>query len=200
MTAPSPTRLVAGTVIPAVGRWVIDPEHAYVGFTTRRLTVSSVRARFTSVSGHVQIAEDPAASSVELVVAMASVASGSADRDHRLRSAEHLDVVRHPTATFRSSRTRWDGQRATVAGHLTLVGVTNMVELDVAYRGTVIDPWGAQRSVFAAAGTIDREDWGLTWNVTLDGGGRLVSRDVHVTIEVETVRVPALRPDVASAV
>jgi polyisoprenoid-binding protein YceI len=189
--SPPPTRVVGGVVLPAVGRWNIDSDHAYVGFSARRLAVSSVRVRFTAVSGYVEIADDPAASSVEVVVATASVASGSADCDHRLRSAEHLDVARHPTATFHSSSTRWDGPRATVAGLLTLVGVTNTVELDVTYRGTAIDPWGAQRSAFSAAGVIDREDWGLTWNVTLDGGGRLVSRDVRLAIELETVYAPA---------
>jgi polyisoprenoid-binding protein YceI len=188
----APTRLVAGVEVPAIGVWSIDPGHTYVGFTARRLAVAVVRGRFTSVCGHVDVAEDPSKSSVEALVATASVDSGSWDRDERLRSAEHLDVARHPTAVFRSTRMWWNGRRGRMTGELTLVGVTNPVVLDVAYRGTVVDPWGAQRSVFSAGAVLDREDWGLTWNVTLEGGGMLVGRRIHVEIELETVR---LAPD-----
>lgn len=184
------TRLVAGAVVPAVGTWTIDPAHAYVGFSARRLGVATVRAWFRSVSGHVHVAENPKDSSVELVVATASIESGSADRDERLRSAEHIDVARHPTAVFRSTRISWDGHRAQVAGRLTLAGVTNAVEIEVIHRGTIVDPWGSARAVFSALGTVDREDWGLAWNVTLDGGGLLVSREVRIEVDVETVRLP----------
>ena len=184
----SPTRMVAGVEVPAVGVWQIDPDHTYVGFSARRLGVSWVRGCFTSLAGHVDVAEDPSQSSVEAIISTASVDSGSPDRDERLRAAENLDVARHPTAVFRSTDTRWDGRSGRMTGQLTLVGVTNTVELQIAYRGTVVDPWGAQRSVFSAEGVIDREDWGLTWNVTLDRGGLLVSRQVRVEIDVETVR------------
>ena len=181
------TRVVDGVRVPAAGTWDIDPDHAYVGFRGRHLGLAPVRGMFTSVSGHVEIAQVPSESSVEAVIAMTSVASGSARRDARLRSVEHFDVSRHPTATFRSTRTGWDGRRARVQGQLTIVGVTNTIELRVTYRGTVIDPWGAPRSVFSAVGVLDREDWGLTWNMSLPGGGLLVGRDVRVEIEVETV-------------
>ena len=187
------TRLVAGRVLPAAGRWQIDPDHVFLGFSARRLRVATVRARFTSVSGHIDVAEDPSDSAVEVVVSTASVESGSTARDDRLRSAEHLDVTRHPTAAFRSTGIRWDGRLAHVAGQLTLAGVTNAIELDVTYFGTVVDPWQAARSVFAADLVIDREDWGLTWNVTLSGGEVLVSRQVRITIEAETVLAPGAR-------
>ena len=186
----SSTRLVEGRVVPAVGTWKIDPDHAYIGFSVRRLGVATVHARFGLVSGHIDVAEDPSDSAVEVVVSTASVESGSTARDDRLRSAEHLDVTRHPTAAFRSTGTRWDGRLAHVAGQLTLAGVTNAIELDVTYCGTVVDPWEAARSVFTAGLLIDREDWGLTWNVTLSGGEVLVSRHVRLTIEVETVLAP----------
>ena len=186
----APTRLVAGIEVPAVGCWVIDPDHAYVGFSARRLTVASIRGRFTEVLGQVDVAQDPSDSSIEAVIATASVDSGSGDRDDHLRSAEHLDVDRHPTAVFRSTDVHWKGLRGQVAGQLTLVGVTNTVELEVIYRGTVLDPWGVHRSVFSARGVINRDDWGVSWNVTLDGGGLLVSRYIGVEIEVETVRRP----------
>jgi polyisoprenoid-binding protein YceI len=183
-----PTRLVAGIEVPAVGTWAIDPDHAYVGFSARRLAVASIRGRFAAVLGQVNVAEELSDSSVEAIIATASVASGSGDRDDQLRSAEHLDVDRHPTAVFRSTHTRWNGRRGLVIGQLTLVGVTNTVELEVVYRGTVVDPWGAHRSVFSAGGVINRDDWGVSWNVTLEGGGLLVSRHIGIEIEVETIR------------
>jgi polyisoprenoid-binding protein YceI len=182
--------MVAGVEVPAVGMWQIVPDHTYVGFSARRLGVSWVRGWFTSLAGYVDVTEDPSQSSVEAIISTASVDSGSTDRDERLRSAENLDVARHPTAVFRSTDTRWDGRSGRITGQLTLVGVTNTVELQIAYRGTVVDPWGAQRSAFSAEGDIDREDWGLTWNVTLDRGGVLVSRQVRVEIDVEAVRRP----------
>jgi polyisoprenoid-binding protein YceI len=185
------TRMMDGVRVPAVGTWDIDPDHAYVGFRGRHLELAPVYGRFTSVSGYVEIAEIPSESSVEAVIAMTSVTSGSARRDARLRSVEHFDVSRHPTATFRSTRTRGDGRRARVEGQLTIVGVTNTIALQVTYRGAVVDPWGAPRSVFSAVGVLNREDWGLTWNMSLPGGGLLVGRDVRIEIEVETVRRPS---------
>ena len=185
-----PTRLVAGIEVPAVGSWVIDPDHAYVGFSTRRLGVASIRGRFSKVLGQVDVAQELSDSSFEAIIATASVESGSGPRDDHLRSAEHLDVDRHPTAIFRSTHIRWKGLRGQVIGQLTLVGVTNTVELEVVYRGIVLDPWGVDRAVFSARAVINRDDWGLSWNVTLEDGGLLVSRDIGVEIEVETVRRP----------
>jgi polyisoprenoid-binding protein YceI len=116
------------------------------------------------------------------------VTAGSVDGDARLRSPDHLDVARHPTAEFRSTHVDWHGSTALVNGLLTMVGATDAVDLDVRYRGTVVDPWGQQRCGFSAFTTIERDRWGLGWNVTLDDGGVLVSRLITVQIDVETVR------------
>jgi polyisoprenoid-binding protein YceI len=185
-----PVRLVDGISLPAVGTWVIDPDHAYVGFRGRHLGLAPIRGRFTSVSGRIEIAEIPSESSVEAEIAMASVISGSRRHDARLHSLEHFDVRRRPTASFRSTRTRWDGRRAQVEGPLTIVGATNTIELCVEYRGTVIGRGGEPRATFSAVGVLDRGDWGLTWRLTLDGGGLLVGRRVRIEIELETVRHP----------
>ena len=174
--------------MPAAGIWVLDPDHAHVGFRIRRLGLARVRGRFTLRSGLVRIAEDPSASSVEAVIELASVVSGSSARDERLRGVAHFDAERHPTATFRSTRIRWTGREAEVSGQLTMAGVTGTVRLRVRYRGTVTDARGDQRAVFSASGELNREDWGLTWNVTLEGGGRLIGRTVRVESDVEAVR------------
>ena len=120
------------------GRWVIDPVHSRVRFAVCRRGLAPLRARFTSISGHLDTFGDPPGSSVELVVATASIVSGSTGCD--LRVAEQLDVARHPTATFRARSTGWAGGLARFRGCLTIVGVTNEVALDVDIRGTVVDP------------------------------------------------------------
>jgi polyisoprenoid-binding protein YceI len=139
------------------------------------------------VSGAIQVAEAPDDSTVEVTIDMASVDSGSEARDQHLRSADLFDADRHPTATFSGRATGWQGRRGQLAGELTIRGVTRPVTLDVEYLGHVADPWGGQRAIFTAAGTVNREDWGLTWNMPLDGGGLLVSREIRIEIEFEAV-------------
>ena len=188
IAATPPSRLVRGVAVPAVGVWAIDPEHVFVGFRADRLGRFPVHGRFMSVAGSVDIGADLGDSSVVATVATATVSAGCVETDSRLRSCDHLDVERHPTAEFRSTDVDWVGRRARVSGLLTMVGATDTIELDVHYRGTVTDPWGRQRSGFSAFTTIDRERWGLGWNVTMADGGLLVSRLIRVRIDVETVR------------
>lgn len=183
----SPTRMFAGEEVPAAGRWTIDPGHAEVAFIGRHLMFTKVRGRFTDVSGTVTIAEDPAESSVEVTIGMASVASGSPDRDDHLRSGDLFDVATYPTATFRSAVVDWEGDRAEVSGDLTIRGVTRPVVLSVEFTGATTDPWGGRRAAFSAFTEIDREDWGITWNMALETGGILVSKRIRIEIDVETV-------------
>jgi polyisoprenoid-binding protein YceI len=188
--ASAPTREVGGTLLPAAGRWEIDPVHADVAFTGRHFMVTKVRGRFTDVRGAVTVAEDMALSSVDVTIGMASVSSGSEVRDEHLRSAELFDVERFPEATFRSTAVTWAGHRGTVSGDLTIHGVTRPVDLAVEFAGHVRDPWGGDRAIFSASTRVNREDFGITWNVALEAGGVLVSKDVGIEIEVETVRQP----------
>ena len=152
--------------------------------------LTKVRGRFTDVAGEVRIAEDPADSHVSVRIGMASVSSGAPDRDDHLRSADFFDVERFPEATFESSAVRWQGRRAVVVGDLTIVGVSRPVELSVELVGTTVDPWGGQRAIYSAWTEVDREDWGLTWNMALEAGGLLVSKKIRIELEVETVRQP----------
>jgi polyisoprenoid-binding protein YceI len=187
-TAAPAVRTVQGVTLPAPGTWEIDPGHAEVAFIGRHLLFTKVRGRFTGVQGAVTVAEDPADSRVAVTIDMASVDSGDRTRDDHLRSPDLFDVERHPSATFTSTAVRWTGTTGTVEGDLTIVGVTRPVTLDVVFAGAVRDPWGRDRAVFSASAEIDREDWGLTWNMVLEAGGVLVSRDIRLEIEVETVR------------
>jgi polyisoprenoid-binding protein YceI len=181
-------RVRDGVTLPAAGTWDIDPGHAEVGFIGRHLKFTKVRGRFTDVRGTVRFAEDPADSSVEVVIGMASVESGNATRDEHLRSADLFDVAAFPEATFTSTRVDWQGSAGMVFGDLTIHGMSREVGLEFRYEGNVRDPWGGERAVYSAHTTINREDFGITWNMALEAGGLLVSKEIRIEIEVETVR------------
>jgi polyisoprenoid-binding protein YceI len=167
------------------GTWRIDPGHADVGFVGRHFGLTRIRGRITGVDGTVTIADPIEESTVDVTLAMASVESGDRTRDDHLRSADFFDVERHPTATFRSTALTVVDGSGRLGGELTIKDVTRPVELDVAYVGRVTDPWENDRLVFSASGLINREDWGLTWNMVLEAGGWLVSKEIRLEIEAE---------------
>ena len=143
------------------------------------------------ISGNIVDArEDPNYSSVKAAIDVTTLITGDPQRDEHLRSADFFDVAHHPTATFSAHAAGWQGTRGELAGELTLRGVTRPVTLQAEYLGYTADPWGGHRVVFTAAGTIEREDWGLTWNLPLDGGGLVVSNQIRIEIELEAVLQP----------
>lgn len=179
------TRTIHGVELPAAGTWTIDPGHAEIGFVGRHFGLTKVRGRFTGVQGTIVLADDIASSTVEVVIDMASVSSGDQGRDDHLRSSDFFDVEHYPTATFRATDVEASGATGTIAGELTIKDVTRPITLEVDYLGHALDPWGGERTMFSAAATIDRERWGLTWNVLLEAGGLLVSKEIRLEIEVE---------------
>jgi polyisoprenoid-binding protein YceI len=171
------------------GTWRVDPGHADVGFVGRHFGLTKIRGRFTGVDGTVTIADPIDESSVDVTIAMATVESGDSTRDDHLRSADFFDVASHPTATFRSTAITIAEGAGRLSGELTIKDVTRPVELDVSYLGRVTDPWDNDRLVFSASGLINREDWGLTWNMVLEAGGWLVSKEIRLEIDVELLAV-----------
>jgi polyisoprenoid-binding protein YceI len=182
------TRLVDGTELLAPGTWTIDPTHAHVGFVGRHFGLSRVRGRFTGVDGAIHVAENQEDTDIEVTIDMATVDSGSNERDEHLRSADLFDVERHSTATFRATRIETAGSAGKVTGDLTIKAVTRPVTLDVEYLGHARDPWNNERAFFSASASINREDWGIGWNMVLEAGGLLVSKDIKLEIEVELIR------------
>jgi len=183
------TRSFQGTTIPAAGRYALDPTHTTVAFVAKHLMVSKTRGRFGDFEGTIVIAEEPLDSSVAVTIDAASIDSRTPDRDAHLRSADFLDVENHPTLSFRSVAVRHvGGDDFAVDGELTIRGVTRAVTLAMELEGVVADPWGGQRLGFSAHTEIDREDWGLTWNMALEAGGVVVSKKVKIEIEGEAVR------------
>lgn len=185
------TRTLQGVELPTAGTWTIDPGHAEVGFVGRHFGLTKVRGRFVGVSGTVTVADAIEASQIVVDIEMASVNSGDQSRDDHLRSPDFFDVEHHPKANFRSTGISSSGGKGTIAGELTIKGVTRPVVLHVEYLGHATDPWGGERTVFSAHALINREDWGLTWNMLLEAGGLLVSKEIRLEIEVELLQQPA---------
>jgi polyisoprenoid-binding protein YceI len=181
-------RVLTGVEAPAAGTYEIDPAHSTVEFVARHLMISKVRGSFDKFSGQIHIAEDPLQSSAEVTIDASSVNTRDPQRDGHLRSPDFLDVENHPTLEFRSTKLDPTGDEWRLEGELTVRGVTRPVTLQVSHEGAAVDPWGNQRLGFTAHTEVDREQWGLTWNQTLETGGVLVSKKIAIDLNVEAVK------------
>lgn len=178
----------AATVAPPeAGTWTFDPAHTSVEFSGRYLMVSKVGGRFTDVSGALTVADDPTQSNVEVTIKSASLTTAHADRDGHLKSPDFLDVEAFPTIEFVSRGVVGGDTSWQMTGDLTIKDVTRPLTFDIQYLGVVGDPWGGKRAAFSAKAQIDRNDWGLSWNVALETGGVLVGPKVDIRIEAQGV-------------
>jgi polyisoprenoid-binding protein YceI len=188
-TATESTRTFHNLTIPAPGTFDLDPAHTRIGFSARHMMVSRVRGHFADFTGSITIAEEPLDSSAEAVIKTASIGTGSADRDKHLVSPDFLDVEKFPEITFTTTKViATHGAGFTVLGNLTIKDVTRPVELKLELEGVGNSPWGKQVLGYSMTTEIDREDFGITWNVALETGGVLVGKTVKIEIEGEAVR------------
>lgn len=180
--------LFAGDTVKATPvAWTLDPAHSEVSFRVRHLT-GRVRGHFKEFSS--SLMADPAqltTGSVTVEVKTASVSTEHEKRDAHLRSPDFFDVEKFPVMTFKSTRVEANGSDIAVSGDLTIKGVTRPVVLKGTFNGKVVDPWGKERLGFEVSGTIDRRDFGLTWNKLVEGSS-LVGDDVTIDIAVEAVK------------
>ena len=174
----------------STNRWEIDSSHSSIQFSVRHLVIAKVRGQFTRWTGTVTApATDFALAGVSVVIDATSIDTGVAERDAHLRSSDFLGVEEHPEITFTSaSVTQAAADRLHVSGALTIKGVTRDVVLDVEVLGQAKDPWGNERAAFSAATSIDRREFGLTWNQLLEAGGVMVGDRIDIAIDVEAVR------------
>ena len=184
----SATRTVDGSEVPVAGTWTLDPTHTTITFEVRHMMISKVRGSFGSESGTITVADDLQDSQVEVAIDIASVESGTEDRDNHLRSPDFFDAEMHPRMTFRSTgvETAGDGYRMT--GDLMIKDITRPVVLDFEFTGGLIDPYGNPRVAFSASFEANREDWDLTWNMALETGGFMVGKQIKVSIDTEAVK------------
>jgi polyisoprenoid-binding protein YceI len=171
--------------------YAIDKAHSEVTFQVRHL-LTKVRGRFSDFSGTVHLDEqEPGNASVSLTIDAASVDTNSSDRDQHLRSNDFFAVDAYPTITFDSSQiVRTGPDTYDVTGTLTIRGVAREITLPVTYLGTAKDPWGTARAGFETDLTINRKDFGLSWNATLETGGFLVGDEVRISLSVQAIAQP----------
>jgi polyisoprenoid-binding protein YceI len=166
------------------GIWNVDASHSEVGFVARHLMVSKVRGQFNDFAAVVTVAQPFELSTVEATVQMASVDTNSTDRDTHVKSADFFDVENNPAMTFKSTKVSDN----TLEGVLTIKGVSKPVSFDLEFGGVSADPWGGTRAGFEATTEINRKDFGLSWNVAIEGGGVLVGEKVKITLDVQLVQ------------
>ena len=171
------------------GTWTIDPVHSEVSFVVRHMMVSKVRGRFDKFEGTIVTAPDPLQSSVTATVDLSSVNTGEPNRDNHIRSADFFEVESHPHLTFRSTGVRPDGDDFLLDGDLTIRGTTKPVTLKLEVNGFGPDAYGGTRAGFSASGEINRNDFGVSYNGPIPGGGGgvIVSEKVTITLEIEGV-------------
>lgn len=211
-----PLRTWNDLVIPTPGAYHLDTEHMRLGFTATHMMVSAVRGEFTAGSAQVWVGEDPLDSWAAATLDSASIDTANGDRDGHLRSADFLDADAYPTIEFRSTGITWQPQpdpifswarlkghtpgaamprvaaspvpRFALHGELTIRDTTGPVTLDVEYGGARRDLFGRDIWGFSATTQIQREDYGLLWNVALEAGGVLVAKTVRLELAGEFIR------------
>lgn len=167
--------------------WEIDKAHTLIEFSAKHMMVTTVKGRFTTFSGVIDLDEpNPANSHVDVTIDANSIATGDEKRDGHLKSPDFLDVANYPTIAFKSTKVALQGEdHAKVTGDLTIHGVTKSVVLDVTREGMTTNMRGERLAGFSVRTTINREDFGLTWNVALEAGGWLVGKNINISIEAE---------------
>jgi polyisoprenoid-binding protein YceI len=183
------TREYRGLQIPVAGTYTLDAAHKRVGFVARHLMVSKVRGNFGEATATITVGEDPLQSSVTATIQTGSVFTGQPDRDNHLRSGDFFEAEKYPTIEYRSTGIKsFEGNEFVLEGELTIKGITKSVDLVVEFEGAGRSPYGKDVFGFSATTEIDREDWGLTWNVALESGGVMIGKKVKIEIEGEAIR------------
>jgi len=173
--------------------WQLDPAHSSVEFSVKHMMMTTVRGRFKDVNALLTADEQrPEGCGVDVRIDVASIDTGDPARDAHLRAADFFDAELYPRISFKSKRLegdfRHEGDHFRVLGDLTIRDTTMEIELDCVFEGRGTDPWGKERGGFSAHAEIDRRDWGLKWNQTIETGGVLVANKVRIDVEVQFVR------------
>ncbi len=170
------------------GTWTIDPTHSSVGFSVRHLVISKVKGTFDKFEATFVTGENPLDTKVTATAQVISINTNEENRDGHLRTNEFFDAQTHPTISFVSTGVAAKDVAAgeyVVTGDLTIKGITKSVDFDLEFGGFATDPYGNYKLAASVVGTIDREDFGLTWNAALETGGVLVGEKVTITIDLQ---------------
>jgi polyisoprenoid-binding protein YceI len=179
-TLSTPPNFVAGT-------WTLDPTHSTIAFTVKHLAISKVRGSFEEFELTIVTAPEDSdgITSIDAVIDVASVNTNQAQRDGHLRTSDFFQVDEFPTATFHSTGGTWEGDDFTIVGDLTLRGVTKQIELKGELGGVTTDSQGNTKAGASASTTINRHDFGVSWNAALEAGGLTLGDDVKIDIDIQ---------------
>jgi polyisoprenoid-binding protein YceI len=171
--------------------WDIDVAHSHVGFTVRHLVVTKVNGEFKDFKGTITNfdGKDVTTGTVDVTVQIGSIYTAVDQRDTHLKSPDFFDAAKFPTMTFKSKKIiKGTGDQFTMIGDLTMKGVTKEDTLTCTFNGTIGDPWGNTRAGFSATTTINRQDYGLSWENKLADGSLVVSNEVTINLDIEAVK------------
>lgn len=183
------SREYSGTIIPLAGTYDLDANHKRVGFVVRHLMVSKVRGEFGAATAAITVGEDPTQSSVVASIDASSFTSGQEQRDGHVKSPDFLAVEKYPALEYHSTGVKSiDGSEIVLNGELTIRGVTQPVDLTVELEGVGRSPYGQDVFGFSATAEIDREAFGLTYNMALETGGVMIGKNIKIEIEGEAIR------------
>ncbi len=167
----------------------IDKGHSQVGFGAKHLVISTVNGRFTDFAGTVDFnPQDVTKSSVKVTIKTASITTDNAPRDNDLHSSEFLDVAKFPEMTFESTKIEKRGDQLVMTGNLTIKGITKPVEIPFTLSGPINDPWGNSRLAAEGSTTINRRDFGVTYNNKMQDGSAVVGDMVKISLNIEAVK------------
>jgi polyisoprenoid-binding protein YceI len=170
-------------------RWNLDPEHSTIEFRVTHMVVSKTTGRFTDYAGFVDMdAEAGTVTAIEATIKAGSINTNHEKRDTHIRNADFLDVEHYPTMIFKMKSYKKTAESFTAVGDFTLRGMTKEVTLVGRYNGATKDPWGNTRAGFSAEGKLNRKDFGLVWNKTLDSGGLVVGDEVQIRLDIECIK------------
>ena len=170
-------------------RWSLDPDHSTIEFRVTHMVVSKTTGRFTDYAGFIDLdAEAGTVKAIEATIKAGSVNTNHEKRDAHLRNADFLDIEHYPTITFKMKNYKKTAEGYTAVGDLTLHGVTKEITLAGQYNGATKDPWGNTRAGFSAEGKLNRKDFGMVWNKTLDSGGLVVGDEVQIRLDIECIK------------
>lgn len=184
-----PTFVILISTTAWAGEYKLDESHTQIGFKIKHLVISTVSGRFNKFSGGFQYdSQSGKLEDLKISIQAASIDTNEPERDKHLKSADFFDVEKFPNLTFESKKIiSKENKPSKIEGELTIHGVKKPVILDVDYKGTAKDPWGNESVVFEATGALNRKDFGLKWNKSLDKGGVMIADDVKIVIEGEAL-------------
>ncbi|MEV0227183.1 YceI family protein [Streptomyces sp. NPDC050704] len=172
------------------GDYTVDPSHSAIGFVARHAMVTNVKGGFLDFTGSLHLdGTDPSQSTASIDVTMASVDTGSADRDGHLKSSDFFKTDEFPTMTFRSTKAEaLGGDDYRITGELSVLGTTKEFSIDLEFNGSATDPFGNERVGFEGKAELLRSEWGLTWNAALETGGVLVSDKIKLSFDISAIK------------